>query len=483
MQPIASFATCDRENLSDLLTSGGRTAAFRSMSVEALAREPLPPRGIGIGYWDVETGDPFPDFMVVNDEDQADTYAWLSAFLDGLAPITGWCRIWTRTDFRTVAGAGETGRLGSLLGAWVGAILAEVSVQSRAQVDLKELNVTAALTSASFCAARATAVWPEIPHLIEIARRHDDLSSRLRDGARPLPAASLTGLWYVLAGERWSGNPPADERSLTKLRAILRHAVGNEAPPMLRIPATVRLASDEFDLPELADCASGPQARRVDALDRLAAKLGRDPQSTAADALLGLGASLVDPGVSVMPDLLRRTADRFPTAPVWAGAIAGAWSPVRVLSDFGGLGRLIARELLARSDLFTKPGCDIAYDELIRWLPGMNRARVSIRGMVARTLTVELAPGVSTPFALARQGVDRSDAPVTPDSSQRLLSLETSHSRVRATDWSGPSVAELAEFVDVLTRRVAALEAAGASAAASTRRARAKTSERAKPKS
>lgn len=118
--------------------------------------------------------------------------------------------------------------------------------------------------------------------------------------------------------------------------------------------------------------------------------------------MLGLGASFIDPGSAVAPELLRRYTRLLPTAPIWQGLFAGAMMPLRILTDQGGLGRLIAKALLMPDDLHGRPSCDIAYDELVRWITPGRSLKQDVRGMSARSLAVELVPGVTCVFAYGR---------------------------------------------------------------------------------
>lgn len=131
-------------------------------------------------------------------------------------------------------------------------------------------------------------------------------------------------------------------------------------------------------------------------------RLESDGHEASRDALLGLGACIVDPGASVAPELLRRYAGRFPTAAVWQGAYAGALAHLRVLTDQGGLGRLINKSLLSPHDFGGRPSCDTAFEQLVRWLSPNRPQRLNVRGMSARALLVEVMLGFTCMFALGK---------------------------------------------------------------------------------
>ncbi len=401
-----------RDGLASGMTQLGRLS-LKQMTWGTIASSKLPERGALIGSWGDVAGNPLPELLVVRDEDYADTLAWLGSYFGSMAPLTQWCRILTLSQADRIDHRESDISLGHRLSAWVGAVLAECSVQAGGAVNLKELPGSAALSSATFAAGRATTLWAHDVNFIELARRHDELSQSLREGARPVPAEALAIVWQVLSGSARLSQG-SDRRALEPLSSLFdyAHDAGNANDTGELVQLLAREATEHFHLPELAECAKGPQVERVRALDRLAEQLLPGPRSPVLDALLGLGASFIDPGASVLPDLLRKHAQRLPLAPIWLGAFAGALAPLRVLSDHQGLGRLVAKNLLAPNDFQTRPACDIAYEELSRWIsPGKSSQRLELRGMAARTLAVEIVPGVTCAFAHGRSEIVAAPSP------------------------------------------------------------------------
>lgn len=420
MSASLAIATADRGTLSEALVGGFNPDLFQRATLSEVAGFSLPPRVALVGYWTAQPSVYFPEFMIVNQDDLADTHAWLSSFLNPFTPVTQWCRIWTREEFESLQSPLGDKSLPSGVSVWTGAILAECSLRSGRNVGLQDLSGTVALASASFAAARAAAVWGNFGRFTQVADRYDDLSSKLHDSAVQISAKNLIPLWYALTVNVWSEKRPTESKPLECFRRIFSmHANRGDSDD---VSSAVQFVRDEFDLPVILDCATGPQPSRVDALDRLASQLASGPKSAVSDAILGFGASLVDPGAAVLPDLLRRYIGSFPTAPIWTGAFAGLWMPRRVLSDFGGLGRIVSKELLRPSDLFSAPSADISYGELSRWLGPSSNTRFPVRGLVARSISVELVPGTFAAFPVSRFENSRAD-PQTA-SRQRRLDLE-----------------------------------------------------------
>lgn len=404
-------AVLSRDDLASGLTNVNRWP-LTTYTWASLSEAHIPPRGCLLGAWGADVGSPLPELLLVRDEDHADVVAWLGSYFAGLAPITQWCRILTVSQVERIASMRRVISLGRRLGAWTGATLAECSAQAGGAVNLKELPGSAATSTATYAAGRATAIWGEAVAYAELAHRHNELSQSLGLGARPVPADQLLPIWQVLAGGM-EFTASADRRALEPIALLLNRAFSVEGhvdtAEFVQHMATE--ATDHYELPDLADCARGPQNERVRALDRLAERLLDGPRSPAIAALLGLGASFVDPGASVLPELLRRHSQKLPMAPIWLGLFAGAWAPLRVFTDHQGLGRLVSKSLLSPTDIETRPACDIAYEELSRWLaPGKSSQRIDVRGMSARTISVEILPGVTCAFAHSRP---ESAAPAT----------------------------------------------------------------------
>lgn len=399
--PLLLAQLTDRSTLADTLVGGRDPAALREYDLPSAIELTIPKRGALVGYWQGASESFFPDFMVVNDEDFDDTLAWSSSYLNAFVPITQWCRIWRRSDFRRLENWAGPSPLPKGYSPWIGAIIAECGIRAGNTVSLREISGTAAIASATFSAARALVVWGEFADFGELAQRHDQLSTKLRNSANQFPAKNLLPIWYVLSGSRWEGKKPVDTSSLLVFSELLSAISETGAPDEDQLVRIVELATEEFDLLELRECARGPQQRRVEAVDKLASRLATGPASPAIDAILGFGASLVDVGAVVLPDLLRRYSSHFPLAPIWAGVFAGAWSPKRTLSDFNGLGRIIYKELHRTPDVFSTPKADVSFPELTRWL-GPKTTSIPVRGLFARTLNVELIDGVHAAFPTIR---------------------------------------------------------------------------------
>lgn len=441
-------ATFERDALAAAMTQLPRHS-LKHVAWEAFTRQRPPARGGAIGTWSVTSGDPLAEILVVRDEDFSDTLAWLNSFFSGLSPITQWCRVVTHSEAARIANRPLAVGLGRMLGAWVGGVLAECSAQYGGAQSLRDVPGSAAVSTATFAAGRATAIWNDDSKFTEIARRHDELSHSLRDGSRPLTAGSLVPVWSVLA-DNSTTSAYGDRRALKPVVDILCslvHQVDDLESADL-VARTAMQARDFFDLPELTECAQGPQVERVRALDRLGERLAKGPRSPAIDALVGLGASFIDPGSAVAPELLRRHAKQVPIAPIWQGVFAGAMMPFRTMTDQGGLGRIVAKELLALDDLQGRPSSDIAYEELIRWIKPGRVQKLDLRAMSARTLSVEIMTGVTCMFSYSRTDV----------ASTSSTRVEPARSHIDRSRGGGRTLQDLDNIVMNLQSRIDNLE-------------------------
>jgi hypothetical protein len=447
-----------RDDLASALVPSGHFSKFAPASVRQIGEVRIPPSGAIVGFWTTPGSDPFPDFLVVDDDSVSDTHAWLAAFMTSMAPVTQWCRVWPQSKFAQVVSLGNEPVRATHLAPWVGAIIAECSAQSLSAVNLAEMNGISAMTSASFAAARSLFVLPDYADIGEVARRHDDMSQRLSIARRPLSARQLLPIWSSLSGNKQTGRQSSDFRTLQIFSDLFHHAGKTEYPTTEFIEDATRFVAREFDIGILIECGNGPQSNRVKALDHLADQLLSGPSSPAIEALLGFGASLIDPGAAVLPELLRRYTMKMPTSAVWLGSFAGIWSPVRVLSDFRGLGRFVAKHLLDCSDIFSKPRADIAFEEIDRWIGSTPSSSIPVRGSAARTLDIELMPGVTCTFPVGRAPSAKQS--VGTSSRQEALNLgDPIESGRRQTRQNGDSsMLLLARSVDDVIRRLEALE-------------------------
>jgi hypothetical protein len=455
MRAVVHARSLDREGLINGLTNVIK-ARLEPASFQDLANATIAPRGGIIASWH-EDSDPLPDLLVVRDEDISDTHAWISSYFAALSPITQWCRIITQSEAKRLLKRNDPPTLKTRLGCWVGAILAECSAQALQHINLRELPGTAVLTSATFAAGRSVAVWGEHCDLREIAARHEELGSKFREGARPISAMQLLPLWQTLNAAKNSVDKNVDRRALERFAALFEKitplSVAGNSEAM---GENIGFAVEFIGLPGLAECARGPQLDRLKALDELARELTNDTKSAPAEAFLGLAASLIDPGAAVLPDLLRKYVNLFPMAPLWLGAFAGCWSPARVLSDHQGLGRLISRELLVQSDLEEKPHCDIAYDEIHRWMNGVTASRLPIRGMAARAINIEISLGVNCTFASGKQEQARIEAAASSASASAQAEIQRNRSSQGASQipFLSRSMEELRKRVDQIDKYI-----------------------------
>ena len=376
--------------------------------------------------------------------------------MSGLAPISQWCRVWRSSEISKLSSVASPPSLGTRSAAWVGAIIAEFGSQS--SYNLKEVSAAATLSTSTFSAARAIAVWNGFDRFDELLKRHEMLAHRQRDEDRTLAAEQLIPLWYVLAGDKWQSRPPADARRLLEpFTRILNEPFGSTAVAPEALLHFATIVARERGARDRASRDGSRPARGC--FRQIGSPLDVRPKSAATSAILGFSASLVDPGAPLLPELLRRYSQNFSAAAVGLGAFAGVWFPVRVLSEHGGLGRLISKQLLGPSDLFEKPTADISFDELLRWTGGTFNGPLQIRGLMLRTLFVELVAGVVVPIATLRNELPRSEAGATPTGVRQPSFELTPPADGGAANRKGAAAkASSSNASDELTRRIEALE-------------------------
>ena len=107
-------------------------------------------------------------------------------------------------------------------------------------------------------------------------------------------------------------------------------------------------------------------------------------------------------------------------------------------------------------DFEGRPTCDIAYEELVRWITPGRSLKLDLRGMSARVLSVELLAGVTCAFAFGRTDAHSTAVPPAPNKAEL-----NRPSDVRAR--GGRSLQELDILMMNLQQRIEQLEGRGAS--------------------
>lgn len=443
------YVCFSREELARGLTTFA-SASLKGSHWEKFISQSIPSRGALAATWNKESGSELPELLVVRDEDYKETYAWLNSYFSNLAPISQWCRILTQSQANFYLPIRKKPELGRLLSPWVGAIIAECQVQAGGSRSLRDLSGSAAASTATYIAGRATAVSEGRIDFGNIARKHDDLSLKLRENTRPLSAKQLLPVWATLTGFPVENVPDAISHELGSLRSILLWICDNDLNDRHEIAEEAALiAADRFGLGHLKDCARGPQVSRVRSLDRVAEELVADRSTGIKDGIIGLAASFVDPDGNTSAELLKRHFRSFPTAPIWQGMFASALTRHQIYGLKGGLGRLVVKSLLASHDLADRPSCDISYEEAMRWITPGRALRTDVNGMSNRYLNIEIEPGVSGIFAFGNTENSGRISSKDPVIRAPLESVDSSRT---------PAKSDLEGAIFDLLRRVQALE-------------------------
>lgn len=190
---------------------------------------------------------------------------WGSESLEGKYP-TG-ADLSTSTEKRSrIADRRERPFLDRRLGGWIGAILAECSVQSLQSVNLKELPGSASLATATFAAARGIAVWGDLYHLRELAERYEELGSKLRENTRVISAMQLLPIWHTLNGHFDPLERNSERKALEPFVTLLEKILLQSNTSADAVSEVVRYSLGSFGLPVIAECSRGPQLDRVRAV-------------------------------------------------------------------------------------------------------------------------------------------------------------------------------------------------------------------------
>lgn len=404
----AKYALVEREQLLDVLS--GRPA-------QSLKGLPFPVRKIdwrdrehdtAVGYWErPKLSLAMPDFLIIADGNERELLAWIDTYCANAAPISQWCRVYTESTIRHIDDPIIPSKLGKLSAAWAGAIIGECVVQMGGRGSVGELSLTAVMASHTFPIARANALWSKKISLDTLVPKLEKAASLLNSTPRRLSPTHLAPVWKVLGT---LNDASSQDLSFDPTEALIRnaceeiHSSGAMSTETLGYFAEViPKAETLIKLDELT------AEQRVEVFDELTDGFrgnvdSRDALVRLTEFLMGFLANRVGSGGTGHLKLLYPWVNIFPLSPVWFGVNSALWKAEVWGSQYGGLGRLVQRELKYSLDIREQPRADISFDELTAAVDPEHGGFVfDFRGAAVRTFSVEIAPGVLAGYAAPSQ--------------------------------------------------------------------------------
>ncbi|MGK3995651.1 hypothetical protein [Sorangium sp. So ce1024] len=327
-----------------------------------------------------------PDVLVTADGQERDWIAWLTTFAPTLRPFTAFCRVMGKTSFERHLNSFGLPDLGRFENACVGLVLGEVLSSEDALARLREpLTASACASVLSFAIARELAVYRYPVHdEADLPARWSLVRRLTRQRERGLDTRQIVAVGDVL-------------------RALLRGHINTNIDPLLlqaceelalrgELVASARAISPAFE--RAVHEMTGTREERVAVFERAVSQpvVGVDAQLGAFS--IGYLASRINPGTLAHASLLLGALRHYPSAMLWYGFCAGLSEESSVVSELGGVGRRVLRDLTASDEFIGRPRTDVSAAELEILLDGNRADEFPVTS--PSQLSVELEPGVWT---------------------------------------------------------------------------------------
>lgn len=383
----------------------GSLSGFPVLDTEGGLSPQLSRKEIGVGVW--EGGDLWagtPNFIVIDGETPREFYAWINTYMPEAAPISQWCRVVPLRELHDffVDRPPHNG-LGTTSAAWVGAVIGECVAQAGKEDARSALNFSACTATYTYAAARAVAVWGGRFGWSDLAERIERCHALLSVPDRRVSYTSLKFVWEVLklADDRLRSGQLLSEPAIL-LAACCRDLHVKRGLTVASLSALEKVSSDFRSLGAVDELSAEKRLMLVEVFGRALERgdYHTEAERRIAEFVIGFLAANVGGGWRNI-DLAGQWSRIAPLAPVWFGVVHSLLEREIYGGGFGGLSRLVLRELEMPLHLQERPRADISIEELPAAVSSeATGERIAFRTVQSRTLSVELVPGVTTTVPL-----------------------------------------------------------------------------------
>lgn len=325
-----------------------------------------------------------PCLAVIPDEKVSEVLAWIHTFSAETFPLSQYCRVLTHSEWRRLEGRAAQHASLSERYRWASIVAGEMLGQADAAASVAAVPLGWAHGCLSYSMARSILGFEwEGPHpaatVVErlIRWEADPIFQGKRVGAR-----EMLSIWqYVEDTYRTSGE------AVGLVHAIVEK-VSSEVAYSLKSNPLITSSSAE---------------QRVQGFDQIVDQVISLPASKRKNAglLLASATFMVGNGTSHL-DLLQPYSRDFPDAYIWFGLLAGFGGPLVWDPSWLRLAKGVDRILAANYEVTDALQADLSWVEY-EWLSSSFREIeefLALPKQTARSLTVELLPGVTCQFRL-----------------------------------------------------------------------------------
>lgn len=418
-----SFALVKREELAQVLR-GESDVRDRATPAAFAMRHEISSKS-HLLVWHEQS--PRPIAIVVPPQSRDDLLAWLVTFHSDLAPLTSWCHLVSSEDFTRYYQ--EVLRFPSLNGletGWLGAIIAEAMASSNR--DVETLSLSACLATDTFAVARTAALYGA-KNALSSLERLDAAKQSLQP--KHVVERSKSRLPVEVLLSLMPGGPAPSSRNISIIvDACKSLAISGDDAPTINNMAVRELAQVSPLFDQVAGIEKMPAENRIRLLRKIKeATLGAFPGD---NELYNFVAGYIISRVGGAERDFRLADDFRDRGEVltWTAISGGLGVETFWTNAFGGLGRLLAKELLRPFSLCEFPDADISGDEL-RHLEA-RAGRPSFRTSSRNAAVIALRPGVNVTIALGEveRPPTRNSSPPLKESAQAQLSLDINQGQI-----------------------------------------------------
>ena len=407
------IAVVERSELADILRGVGAAGGAATDIADGEVTKLLRAGSVGVGYCDWELTN-LPHFIVVQESERRDFFAWVNTYCPFVTPLSQWCRVVTERELTDAGAARVPPRYGGAVAAWAGAMIGEAVLHMGTGGKVAQLPIAALHTCGTFVAARAFGLWEDRDSRIVATEGFRVARALLGSTERGVRAADFERAWEVLEvlsgwkGRVRQGGFWEEDWTVAACEDIQRTGFVGKGT-MTKVVERLGWSGDYLEFEK------GGAEQRLRIFDRAVEQLGRMGESsgsveTLAAFTVGYFAARIGGGASGHIGLLDGIVSRRPMVAIWYGLTSALYRPEVWGAEFGGLGRLAVRELALPWRFGDPPRCDVAVDELAAVVdPGRRSASLRFRGAMRKMVNVEVTLGVNGAIRLPWAAEDDSE--------------------------------------------------------------------------
>lgn len=394
--------------------------AFTQKSTPSFTRLDLPCKqtlwsfGSGdcvFGYWgQARYPNNPPDFIVISQIDARDLFAWIATYAPVASPISQWAQVFDQQMFSGLTSEIVIPNWSKAGALWTGAVLGEAISRAGAKFNSNAFSVGAATACFTYPVARSIGLWGNRISINQLSEKIEKTTNLIHALPRRLTSIELRPVWDILVALTSS---VSSDKSKSKF-------VDNEGGGILLRACTELLEFGSISASALNALSKGiPIGDGIHNLPNLTAEQRVDLFDQAVDALLrshgtawelsrscsefiiAYLASRIQGGGNKNFELIRNLVDKYPLVGVWYGIHLALGQFSYWGNEFGGLGRLIQKEINFPLHIVEQPKSDLVMEELEAIVPLAGSSLLpSFRGAAAKLISIQLFPGVSISYAM-----------------------------------------------------------------------------------